>query len=298
MGSLRVGIQLPETEREVRWAEYVAMARAAEAAGFDSIWLGDHMLYRGDGRHERGPWDAWTFLAGLAEVTERVRLGPLVACAAFHPPGAIAKMASSVDEISAGRLVLGLGAGWSRPEFEAFGIPFDHLASRFEEAFEIIRRLLAGERVSFSGRYWDLDDAVLLPSPRRRPPLMVGSNGPRLLAATLPHVDVWNTWFDGYGNTPEGFADLSATIDDAARRVGRPPEEVARSACVFVVLDGSTGERQVGDEVPPLEGMADHIARVLREFEEAGADEAILVVNPITERSIRALGEAVALLKA
>jgi alkanesulfonate monooxygenase SsuD/methylene tetrahydromethanopterin reductase-like flavin-dependent oxidoreductase (luciferase family) len=296
--ALRVGIQLPETEREVHWAEYVAMARAAESAGFDSIWLGDHMLYRGDGRRERGPWDAWTLLAGLAAETERVRLGPLVACAAFHPPGVLAKMASGVDEISAGRLVLGLGAGWNRPEFDAFGIPFDHLASRFEEAFEIIRRLLAGERVSFSGRYWNLDDAVLLPSPRRRPPLMVGSNGPRLLAATLPHVDVWNTWFDGYGNRPEGFADLSATIDDAARRVGRPPEEIARSACVFVVLDRSTADRQVGDEVPPLEGTAEHIARVLREFEEAGADEAILVVSPITERSIRTLGEAVALLKA
>jgi alkanesulfonate monooxygenase SsuD/methylene tetrahydromethanopterin reductase-like flavin-dependent oxidoreductase (luciferase family) len=298
VGSLRVGIQLPEVEREVRWAEYVAMARAAESAGFDSIWLGDHMLYRGDGRRERGPWDAWTLLAGLAAVTERVRLGPLVACAAFHPPGVLAKMASGVDEISAGRRVLGLGAGWNQPEFEAFGIPFDHRASRFEEAFEIIRRLLAGERVSFAGRYWRMEDALLLPSPLRRPQLMVGSNGPRLLAATLPHVDVWNTWFDAYGNTPEGFADLSARIDDAARRVGRPPEEIARSACVLVVLDSSTGDRPVGDDVPPLEGTPERIARALREFEEAGADEAILVVSPITEWSIRSLGEAVALLDA
>jgi probable F420-dependent oxidoreductase len=298
VGSLRVGIQLPEVEREVRWAEYVAMARAAESAGFDSIWLGDHMLYRGDGRRERGPWDAWTLLAGLAAVTERVRLGPLVACAAFHSPGVLAKMASGVDEISAGRLVLGLGAGWNQPEFEAFGIPFDHRASRFEEAFEIIRRLLAGERVSFAGRYWRMEDALLLPSPLRRPQLMVGSNGPRLLAATLPHVDVWNTWFDAYGNTPEGFADLSARIDDAARRVGRPPEEIARSACVLVVLDPSTGDRPVGDDVPPLEGTPERIARALREFEEAGADEAIIVVSPITEWSIRSLGEAVALLDA
>ena len=86
MRPLRIGIQLPEVERDVRWPEYLAMARAAEAAGFDSIWLGDHLLYRGDGRTERGPWEAWTLLAALAAATERVTLGPLVACAAFHPP--------------------------------------------------------------------------------------------------------------------------------------------------------------------------------------------------------------------
>ncbi len=130
---LRIGIQLPEVEREVRWPEYVAMARAAERAGFDSIWLGDHLLYRADEQPERGPWDTWTLLAGLAAVTERVQLGPLVACLAFHPPGLLARMAASVGEISGGRLVLGVGAGWNEPEFLAFGIPFDHRAARFEE---------------------------------------------------------------------------------------------------------------------------------------------------------------------
>jgi alkanesulfonate monooxygenase SsuD/methylene tetrahydromethanopterin reductase-like flavin-dependent oxidoreductase (luciferase family) len=110
---LRIGIQLPEVERDVRWPEYLAMARAAEAAGFDSIWTGDHLLYRGDGRSERGPWEAWTLLAALAAATERVALGPLVACTAFHPPGLIAKMAATIDEVSGGRFVLGLGAGWN-----------------------------------------------------------------------------------------------------------------------------------------------------------------------------------------
>ena len=108
-----VGIQLPEVEREVRWPELLAMARAAESGGFDSIWLGDHLLYRGDGRPERGPWEAWTLLAALAAATERVRLGPLVACAGFHAPGLIAKMAATIDEVSGGRFVLGLGAGWN-----------------------------------------------------------------------------------------------------------------------------------------------------------------------------------------
>jgi alkanesulfonate monooxygenase SsuD/methylene tetrahydromethanopterin reductase-like flavin-dependent oxidoreductase (luciferase family) len=137
---LRVGVQLPEVERDVRWPEYVAMARAAEEAGFDSIWMGDHLLYRDDGLAERAPWDAWTILAGLAAVTDRVALGPLVACVAFHPPAVLARMAATVDELSGGRLVLGLGAGWNEPEFRAFGLPFDHRASRFEEAFDIIRR--------------------------------------------------------------------------------------------------------------------------------------------------------------
>ena len=163
----------------MRWPEYAAMARAAEHAGFDSIWLGDHLLYRDDGRPERGPWEAWTLLAALAAVTERVTLGTLVACAAFHPPAVLAKMAATVDEVSGGRLVLGIGAGWNRAEFDAFGLPFDHRASRFEEAFEIVRRLLGGERVTLHGSYWHVEDAVLLPVPSRRPPLMIGSTGER-----------------------------------------------------------------------------------------------------------------------
>jgi alkanesulfonate monooxygenase SsuD/methylene tetrahydromethanopterin reductase-like flavin-dependent oxidoreductase (luciferase family) len=150
---LSVGVQLPEVEREVRWPELRAMARAAEECGFDSIWVGDHMLYRGDGRPERGPWDAWTLLGALAASTERVRLGPLVASTAFHPPGLIARMAATIDELSGHRFVLGLGAGWNETEFRSFGIPFDRLVSRFEESFEIIRRLLAGERVSFEADF-------------------------------------------------------------------------------------------------------------------------------------------------
>jgi alkanesulfonate monooxygenase SsuD/methylene tetrahydromethanopterin reductase-like flavin-dependent oxidoreductase (luciferase family) len=179
---LRLGVQLPEVERRVPWPEYVAMARAAEEVGFDSIWVGDHLLYRSNGGLERGPWEAWTLLAGLATVTERIGLGPLVACTAFHVPGVLAKVAATVDELSGGRLVLGLGAGWNEPEFRAFGIPFDHPASRFEEAFEIVRRLLDGDRVTFEGRFHRVEDAVLLPRPPRRPPLMIGSIGERILS--------------------------------------------------------------------------------------------------------------------
>lgn len=274
---MRVGVQLPEVEREVRWPEYAALARAAEESGFDSVWVGDHLLYRGDGRPERGPWDAWTLLAGLARETERVALGPLVACTAFHAPGILARTAAAVDELSGGRLVVALGSGWNEVEFRAFGIPFEQRTARFLEAFEIVRRLLAGERVTFEGRFHRVEDAVLLPPPARRPPLMVGTVGPRMLAATLPHVDAWNCWYDQYGNTPEGFAELAARI----------PREVERSACVLVALDAG-GERQHTAPAVPAKRLAEH----LRGLADAGADEAILVVDPIDERSIRLLGEA------
>src|SRR5918996_481415 len=160
---LRIGIQLPEVERDVRWPEVRALALAAEDSGFDSVWLGDHLLYRADGdRPERAPWDVWTQLAALAAVTSRVRLGPLVAATAFHAPGLLARAAASVDEISGGRLVLGLGAGWNETEFRAFGFPFDRRVARFAESFEVIRRLLAGDRVAFRGTFVSVEDAVLL----------------------------------------------------------------------------------------------------------------------------------------
>jgi probable F420-dependent oxidoreductase len=274
---LKVGIQLPEVEREVRWPEYLAMARAAEEVGFDSVWVGDHLLYDSP---PRAPWEAWTLLSALAAATERVTLGPLVACAGFHPPALLAKMAATIDEVSGGRFVLGLGAGWNRREFDAFGIPFDRRVARFEEAFAIVRGLLAGEQVTFHGQFHAADRVRLLPPPARRVPLMIGSNGPRMLAATLEHVDAWNTWWLDYGNTPEGFAAL-------VERTGVPPG-VTRSACVLVRADGPA-ERP--EPVPAVAGA--RIAAHIRELGEAGADEVILVASPITERSVRALGEAV-----
>ena len=273
------------------------MARAAVEVGFDSIWVGDHLLYRGDGA-DRGPWEAWTMLAALAVATERVALGPLVACIAFHPPGLIAKMTATIAEISDGRFVLGLGAGWNEEEFRAFGLPFDHRVSRFEEAFTIIRLLLGGEPVTLRGRYLQAEDAVVLPRPAASPRLMIGSNGPRMLAATLPHVHAWNTWYEDYGNSADGFATLNERISEAARDAGREPGDIERSACVLVSLDGSSGERASTPDGPrPVRGSPDQISSALRELHDAGADEIILVVDPITEAAIRRLGEVVSRLQ-
>ncbi len=290
---MRVGIQLPEVEREVRWPEFAAIARAAETGGFDSIWVPDHLLYRGDGRPERGPWEAWTLLSALAAVTERVGLGSLVACASFHPPGLLAKMAATVAEVSAGRFVLGLGAGWNEDEYRAFGLPYDRRVSRFEESFTIVRTLLAGERATLAGRFWQADDAVLLPMPVESPPLMIGSNGPRMLAIALPHVDAWNSWYEDFGNTPDGFARLNERISSAAREAGRDPAEIERSACVLVRLDADSAERPQSTDAPALHGSPERIAATLREFGEAGADEVIVVADPITERSVQELAEVV-----
>jgi alkanesulfonate monooxygenase SsuD/methylene tetrahydromethanopterin reductase-like flavin-dependent oxidoreductase (luciferase family) len=291
---LRIGVQLPEVERHVAWAEYLAMARAAEEVGFDSVWVGDHLLYRADGREPRGPWDAWSVLAAIAGTTERVGLGPLVACTAFAAPGLLARKAAAVQEISGGRLVLGIGAGWNETEFRAFGVPFDHRATRFAESFEIIRRLLAGERVTYEGRFERVRDAVLLPMPDTSPPLMIGSTGERVLRTALPHADAWNIWYDLYGNTPEGFAAENARITGLVREAGRRPSDVVRSATVFVTLDGGGRDRPHTGDVRPLTGPPQAIAQGLAELAEAGAEEAILVASPISERSIRVLGDVVA----
>ena len=297
-----VGVQLPEVEREVRWPELRAIARTAEQAGFDSIWVGDHLLYRYASGETRGPWEAWTTLAGLAEATERVAIGPLVAAAGFHAPFMLAKQAATVDEISGGRLVLGIGAGWNPVEFNALGAPFDHRVSRFEEAFTIVRTLLRDGSIDFEGAYHVARDAELLPRPARPggPELLIGSSGPRMLEATIPYVDAWNAWYADTGNAPAGVPRLRAIVDDAARAAGRDPAAIERTVAVQVRMPGGTG-RVMGDtdarqEVTPLAGTADEIAAELRAYAREGIGHVQLVVDPITEASVAALAPVLELL--
>ena len=299
---LGVGIQLPEVEREVRWPELRAIARIAEQAGFDSIWFGDHLLYRYASGETRGPWEAWTTLAGLAEATERVALGPLVAATAFHHPFMLAKMAATVDEISGGRLVLGIGAGWNPVEFAAIDAPFDHRISRFEEAFTIVRTLLAHGTIDFEGEFFSAREAELLPRPARSggPEILVGSSGPRMLATTLPYVHAWNAWYADTQNAPSGVPALREVVDAAARAAGRDPVAIERTVAVQVRMPGGTGrimgdtaERQV---VTPLEGTAQQLAEELRAYAREGIGHVQLVVDPITEASVAALAPVLELL--
>ena len=287
---LKVGVQLPEVEREVRWPELLDMARTAEQVGFDSILVGDHLLYRDPGKPPSGPWEAWSLLAALAAVTERVELGPLVASVSFHNPAMLAKKAATIDDISEGRLILGLGAGWNEPEYTAFGFPFDHRVDRFEEAFAIIRGLLREGAVDFAGTYHQARDCLLLPPPFRAtgPPIMVGTTGLRMMRLAAAHADAWNAWFTWYGNRPEGIAALRKKVDAACAAEGRDPATLERTVAVLVqVEDGQITPRGGPEEkAPPVRGSPDEVAEALRAFAAEGISHIQLVLDPITVASI------------
>ena len=195
------------------------VAQQAEADGFDSIWICDHMLYRRAGEPTQGVWECWTVLAALAEATQRVELGTLVLCNTFRNPAILAKMATALDEVSQGRLILGIGAGWNEPEYRAFGLPFDHRVSRFDEAVQILRPLLRDGHVDFAGQYYQALDCDDVPrGPRAEgPPLLLGGEGPRMLRLAARYADLWNT---GYMGQPETIAEPMPRIEAACREAG------------------------------------------------------------------------------
>lgn len=284
---MHVGVQLPEVERPVTWTELRSVALAAEACGLDSVWVGDHLLYRDDDGHARGPFEAWSVLAALAEATERIALGPLVASTSFHSPVMLAKKAATVDDISGGRLILGLGAGWNRVEYDAFGFAYDRRVDRFEEAFTIIRTLIGEGEIDFDGRYYTASRAELIPRPRPEIPLMIGSNGPRMLRIALPHVDLWNTWHTDFGNRSGGLPPLLELVDNACVDVGRDPAEVGRTVALYVQLPGGQGRSAGSSERPqvepvPIDGLTDEVARL----SDLGVSHVMLVLDPIDAESV------------
>ena len=295
---MKIGVQLPEVERRVPWPELISMTQAAEAVGFDSVWLGDHLLYDLPDGSARGPWEVYTSLAALAAVTERVQLGSLVSSLGFHDPAMIAKMAATIDAVSGGRLILGVGSGWNEREYRAFGLPFDRRVDRFEEAFHVLRRLLAGETVTHSGTYYSVDRCVIDPPAAREggPLVMVGSNSPRMLSIALPHVHSWNVWWSIFGNTAEGFAQVVADVRARTEAAGRDPDSVEATACVYVQVPGGAG-RTMGDpsmaRIQPLVGAPGELAEQLQAFADAGAAHVMLVVDPITQPAIEWLGQVI-----
>src|SRR3954451_11880169 len=289
----KIGVQLPEVERFVPWPDYLDLARRAEAAGYDSVWVGDHLVYDLPDGSTRGPYEAWTTLAAIAAVTERVEIGPLVASAGFHAPAMLAKQAATVDAISQGRLIMALGAGWNRREFDAFGFPYDRRVSRFEEALAIIVPLLREGQTTFHGQFYDVEDCVLDPRPVRLggPPIVLGSTSPRMLSIGLPVVDSWNVWWSIYDNSVERYAEIKAEVD-AVMPEGR---YVEATAAVLVTLPGGKG-RLMGEgydarvtTVTP-DDLGDH----LRALAAAGATHLQLVLDPVTAESIDAVGAVLA----
>jgi probable F420-dependent oxidoreductase len=292
---VRVGVILPMSEgdgpgRMPEWADVRTFALHAEAIGLDSIWVFDHFFYRPPDGPPEGLHEAWTVLSALAAVTERVELGQLVMCASFRSPALLAKMAATADAVSGGRLILGMGAGWYDPEYEAFGYPTDHRGSRFEEALQVVTPLLRGERVTFEGRYHRVREAELLPPPARHIPVLVAGNGPRMLRLTARHADAWNTaWF--------GVPDerLHQRLDDLGRACdegGRDPATLRRTVGLEIA-DPSVED--AGGRDLTFRGSADELAKALDAFEGLGFADAVAVLQPMTERSLDHLAKALEL---
>jgi probable F420-dependent oxidoreductase len=290
---LKVGYLLPETEGQLdggtaRWSDLAAMARAAEAVGFDSVWVTDHFLHRSE-TETRGPWECWSLLSALAAITERVEVGTLVLCTGFRNPAMLAKMADTVEEISGGRLILGIGAGWNEPEYRAFGYPFDHRVDRFEEALAIITGLLRQGRVDFEGRYYQARDCELRPrGPRPQgPPILVGTTGRRMLGLTARHADHWNVWFDKTNNQLANLLPILAAVDAACAEAGRDPTTLERSAAVNVEVGPHAPSTM---SAPPLTGTPDELAAALRAHAEAGLTQVQVWLEPNTLAGIEAFG--------
>jgi probable F420-dependent oxidoreductase len=280
--ALKIGVILPDTEREMagstaRWGDLAAMAKLAEEIGCDSVWVTDHLLFRFPEREEQGLWECWSLLAALAAVTTRVEIGPLVVCTAFRNPALLAKIADTVDEISAGRLILGLGAGWHEPEFSAWGFPYDHRVGRFEEALTIIHGLLRDDRIDFSGRYYQARECELRPrGPRKNgPPILVGSTGERMLGLIARYADHWNAWGR---NRPEEIQADREKVDAACRAADRDPATLTRSVSVLLDLPGRSGRPR--EKSVPLSGSNDEIAATLRAYADHGIDHLQIVLDP------------------
>ncbi len=303
----KLGLILPEAERDMggktpRWKDFVEMAGLVEDIGLDSLWFCDHLLYRGDATQfeQQGVWECWSILTGLAAITKRVELGSLVTPTAFRSPAVFAKVVDVVEEISGGRVILGLGAGWHGGEYDAFGIPFDRRVSRFEEAFTIIRSLLRDGAVDFEGTYYSARDCELCPrGPRLKGPhLMVGSNGPRMLGITLPHVDSWNTWLCDDRSAADEIPAQREKVDARCYDVGRDPTTLGRSCSIAI---DPTGNREIPGCIParaePLTGSPEIVAEAIHAFADEGIDHIQIYMVPSTIQSIEWLAKVVEVLE-
>lgn len=303
--SLKVGLLLPFAEGMMdgatpHWTDLKAMAHCAEAVGFDSLWLGDHLLFRfaepipwAHGASISGPWECWSLLAGLAAVTQRVEVGALVSCTGFRNPALLAKMATTVDEISNGRLILGLGAGWHESEYDAFGYPFDHRVSRFAEALTMIHGLLRQGHIDFTGAYYHVCGCELRPlGPRPHGiPIMVGGNGARVLQLAAQYADFTNGWLVGQ-EMAAALASHQASVDAACLAVGREPQTLARTVTVEIDVLGKTD----GLFGKALTGPPEGVAAALHGLAQAGIAQVQVVLHPLRLASVAAFAPVLELL--
>jgi len=271
--------------RAPTFAETLAFGKVAESVGLDSIWVFDHLLFRGEGEPDEGLNESWTMLSALTPMVPRVELGILVMCTSFRNAGLLAKMAGTLDEISGGRLILGLGCGWHEPEYEAFGFPFDHRVGRFEEDLEVTTRLLRGETVTFDGQWSHYRAAALLPAPNRQPPILVASKGARMLDLTAQWADAWNTaWF---GAVDDVERQRVADLDEACVRAGRDRDSMRRTVGIRVRDPGTPT-----DDGKSTDADAAGLADIFDEHAALGFVDAVIWSLSKTPAALERIAEA------
>jgi alkanesulfonate monooxygenase SsuD/methylene tetrahydromethanopterin reductase-like flavin-dependent oxidoreductase (luciferase family) len=287
---LRVGLHLPNGDGYVgcgidRWQDVVTMARLAEEAGFDSIAVADHMLFRFDDGLTQGRWEAWSLLSAIAATTSRIELGPLVSCMGFRNPAMLAKIAETVDEISGGRLILGIGAGWHEPEYVAYGFPFDHRASRFEEGLSILHGLLKDGHVNFEGHYERAIDCELVPRGPRpgQIPIMIGSTGDRMLRLVTRYADIWTS---GWVQDPSEITPLRAKVDAVCIEAGRDPSTLERAACLLIDLPNRVGQWEWLQSSLHTRKKPEEIVALLRGFAQEGIGHVHVWLDPSSPEGI------------
>ncbi|MEX0625470.1 MAG: LLM class flavin-dependent oxidoreductase [Chloroflexota bacterium] len=278
--------------RPLAWEELRGMTLAAEEAGLDSIWGADHLIFRSDGE-SHGIHECWTILTAVAAITRRVQIGPMVLALPFRNPALVAKMTTALDEVSAGRLILGLGGGWHEPEFDAFDYPFDHRVGRFEEGLNIALPLLRIGKVTFEGR-WHRADAELLPSgPRPNGPrILIAGEGPRMLGLVARNADAWNAAWYGRREAAAELEDLIKRLHEAGVAEGRDPAEITLTAGLFVSFPAL---QQPADEGPPeiaISGGTEEVGRALAAYRELGIEHAIVHLWPRNAAAVTELGRA------
>jgi alkanesulfonate monooxygenase SsuD/methylene tetrahydromethanopterin reductase-like flavin-dependent oxidoreductase (luciferase family) len=288
---MKIGIILDTVEgslegRTPTFRDLREMAQVAEQVGLDSLWLADHLLYRFPGQDESALWEALTMLSALAAVTTRITLGTLVVCTSFRPPAMLAKMADALDEVSGGRFILGLGAGWHQPEYEAFGYPFDHLASRFDEALQIIVPLLREGHVDFQGQYYQVRNCVLRPrgpSPAG-PRILIGAHRPRMLQLVARYADAWNT---AWHTDTAIVKDRHEPLVQACAAIGRDPATIEVTVGTEVRLQPRKDD---GSPDNAISGTPEEIAGRLQDFASVGNSHLIVALDAVTPASIEQLG--------
>ena len=290
---MKIGLMLPlGADETAGFADLRALAMAAEEHGLDSVWGADHLIFRDEGE-TTGIHECWTVLTAIAAVTSRVEIGPLVLALPFRNPALTAKMAAELDEVSGGRLILGLGCGWHEPEFDAFGYPFDHRVSRFDEGLQVVVPLLRNGRVTYSGTYHHAADAELRPLPVREggPPILIAGKQPRMLQLVARHADQWNAAWYGHPDQADELRERLGNLRTALDAAGRDPASLEITVGIFVAFEGADADTPEH----ALRGTVEEIADGLAGYAALDVRHLIAHVFPRTTDAVKLLGEAAAL---